>query len=182
MKRILAAISQRGATGDRDRAMYAAIYRGAMRIGATLRLKPADIDWEHQLIRIYKDKGGKSRTIALDGKTFDLLRTWSKQRTRLGISDDAPFFCGCAKGARGNPLTEQNRLFRFQCYARKAGITRHVNLHLLRHTGASELLEEGFDVPTISRVLGHVSLLTTYKYLHELRPDLMNVKLTQREW
>jgi site-specific recombinase XerD len=166
----------------RDKALIVFLYRGATRIGATLRMLPGDIDWKHSIVRIYKDKGGKTRSISFDDRTMGFLRRWKEKRANLGIGDDKPFFCTFHNGSTGNPLAEENVLQGFVSKCRMAGITRHVNLHLLRHTGASELLEEGFDVGTISRVLGHASIITTFRYLHELRPDLMNAKLAQREW
>ena len=166
----------------RNLALIVFLYRCAARIGATLRMMPSDIDWTHNLVRIYKDKGGKTRHVVLDDRAKMYLRRWANKRAQLGIGDDKPFFCAYRHGSAGNTILESNMLRRFRNKCRLAGITRRATLHLLRHTGASELLEEGFDVATISRVLGHASIMTTYKYLHELRPDLMNVRLTQREW
>ncbi len=166
----------------RNKALIVFLYRGAARIGATLRMTPGDIDWTHGLVRIYRDKGGKTRSISLDGRAMGYLGRWAEKRAALGIGDDRAFFCAYMNGSAGNPISEEHMLILFRKKCRRAGITRHVTLHLLRHTGASELLEEGFDIATISRVLGHASILTTERYLHELRPDLMNLKLAQREW
>lgn len=166
----------------RNKALIVFLYRGAARVGATLRMLPGDIDWKHNIVRIYKDKGGKTRSISLDDRAMGFLRLWAEKRATLGVGDDRPFFCTVAPGRIGYYHSKVNVLQCFVKKCRRAGITRHVNLHLLRHTGASELLEEGFDVATISRFLGHSSILTTYRYLHEIRPDLMNTRLAQREW
>jgi integrase/recombinase XerD len=164
----------------RDKAIVVFLYRGSARIGATLRMMPDDIDWNRNIVRIYKDKGGKTRTIALDERAMKYLRKWNEARTKLGLGNDAPFFCTCKTPAGHVDPSWVLHIFKQRC--REAGITRPVTLHLLRHTGASELLEEGFDIATISRVLGHSSIQTTYRYLHELRPDIMNSKLAEREW
>lgn len=166
----------------RNKALIAFLYRCAARIGATLRMLPSDIDWNRSLVRVYKDKGGKSRTVIIDEKAKKFLWRWHEIRQSLGIGNDKPFFCTTKRTHRGFHVSEPNILIMFRTMCRRAGITRRVTLHLLRHTGASELLEEGFDVASISRVLGHSSILTTYRYLHELRPDLMNSKLAVREW
>lgn len=181
MRAILLQYHRRSYQTVRDKAIIVFLYRGAARIGATLRMMPDDIDWEHNIVRIYKDKGGKTRTITLDERSMDFLRRWNVFRNHLGVPANVPFFCSCKP-----PFTRHvDRAYiiqRFRKYCQKAGIDRPVNLHLLRHTGASELLEEGFDVATISRVLGHSSIQTTYRYLHELRPDIMNEKLSKRAW
>ena len=182
---MLAVIGQywRNKPGEiRNKALIVFLYRGAARIGATLRMLPGDIDWTHSLIRIYKDKGGKTRSISLDSQAMGFLRKWAEKRSTFGIGDDKPFFCTFQHGHAGQAIDECTMLIQFRKKCRKAGITRPVNLHLLRHTAASELLEEGFDIATISRVLGHASMITTFRYLHDLRPDLMNAKLACREW
>ena len=181
MRAIFCQIWEKKSYEIRNRAIIAFLYRGAARIGATLRMLPGDIDWTHNVVRIFSDKGSKTRHISLDDKVMGSLRKWRDKRAELGIGDDKPFFCTCQL-PRGLPMDRSHVLQRLASAARKAGIKRHVNLHLLRHTGASELLEEGFDIPTISRFLGHSSLQVTYTYLHELRPDLMNAKLANREW
>lgn len=180
-KNILLQYHRRSPASVRDKAIIVFLYRAAARIGATLRMMPDDIDWNRNIIRIYKDKGGKTRTIGLDDRTMKFLRRWADCRNHLGIPNDAPFFCVC-KPPFSTPVDRNWVITRFHKACLKAGIDRTVNLHLLRHTGASELLEEGFDVATISRVLGHSSIQTTYRYLHEIRPDIMNSKLAEREW
>lgn len=164
----------------RDKALIVMLYRGCMRISATLRIMPADIDWAHQLVRVYKDKGGRSRTVPLDAKAMSILRQWSRCRDLMGLTDDSPFFCRIRN--LGAPIDRKDVLRKFHTVCRAAGITRRVTLHLLRHTGASEMLAEGIPVATISRVLGHRQLATTYIYLHEICPELMDPQLTKREW
>jgi len=168
--------------GIRDRALLTLLYRGAMRIGATLRIRPADIDWDRQLVTIQSDKGGKGRTVPLDSGTMDVLRLWSERRRTIGVNGHHPFFCATNAPARGNQLDTSHYRRKIKRLRQKAGIEKRCHLHGLRHTGASELLEEGFDLATIAGVLGHSHVSTTSRYLHELRPDLMNERLKEREW
>ena len=49
---------------------------------------------------------------------------------------------------------------------RKSGVRRKGGIHLLRHSFASQLIENGVDLPLVQRLLGHASLLTTARYLH----------------
>ena len=168
--------------GIRDRALFAILYRGAMRIGATLRIKPADIDWERQLVTIHSDKGGKGRTVSLDEGVIDILRIWAERRKSLGVNGHHPFFCAIQGKARGNSVASSHYRRRIKRVQEKAGIERRCHLHGLRHTGASEMLEEDFSLATIARQLGHSHVSTTSGYLHELRPDLMNEKLKERVW
>ena len=180
-KALLAACSNTSA-GIRDRAVFATLYRGGTRISATLQIRPSDIDWERRLVTIHTDKGGKGRTIALDDRAMDILRAWSERRKSLGINGHFPFFCATNKQARGSGLDTSHFRHKIKALQKKAGIARRCHLHALRHTAASELLEEHFDLATIAGQLGHVHISTTSRYLHQLRPDLMNEKLKERKW
>jgi len=180
-KALLAACSNTSA-GIRDKAVLATLYRGGTRIGATLQIRPSDIDWDRKLVTIHTDKGGKGRTITLDDGAMDVLRAWAERRKSLGVNGHHPFFCATNKQALGNRLDSSHYRHKIQKLRKKAGIKRRCHLHGLRHTAASELLEEGFDLATIAGQLGHAHTSTTSRYLHRLRPDLMNEKLKEREW
>ncbi len=169
-------------SGIRDRALFVLLYRGAMRIGATLRIRPADIDWDRNLVTIQEDKGGKGRTVAMDRMAMNILRIWSERRKSLGINGHHPFICGVQADARGNSIDPSHFRRRIKQLGELAGIEKNCHLHGLRHTAASELLEESFDIAGIARRLGHAHVSTTSQYLHEIRPDLMDEKLIEREW
>jgi integrase/recombinase XerC len=180
-KALLAACTNTTA-GLRDKAVFATLYRGGCRIGATLKIRPSDIDWDHGIVTIHEDKGGKGRTVTLDDGALDILKAWAERRKSLGINGHHPFFCGTNKQARGNRLHASYYRHKIKQLQEKAGIERRCHCHGLRHTAASEMLEEGIDLATIAGQLGHAYVSTTSQYLHQLRPDLMNAKLKEREW
>lgn len=168
--------------GLRDKAVLVTLYRGGTRIAATLRVRPSDIDWDRKTLSIHSDKGGKGRTVVLDDGALDVLKAWAERRKSLGVNGHHPFFCGTNKQAVGNSLDPSHFRRSIARLAKKAGIEKRVHLHGLRHTAASELLAEGFDLATIAAQLGHAHISTTSRYLHRLRPDLMNEKLKERTW
>ena len=168
--------------GLRDKAVLVTLYRGGTRISATLKLRPSDIDWERKTIAIHDDKGGKGRTVVLDDGAMDILRSWSEHRKSLGVNGHHPFFCATNKQALGNPLDSSHFRHILVRLRSKSCIEKRVHLHGLRHTAASELLEEGFDLATIASQLGHAHTSTTSRYLHRLRPDLMDSRLKERAW
>jgi site-specific recombinase XerD len=180
-KALLAACGQT-TTGIRDRAVFATLHRGGTRITATLTIRTSDIDWERRLITIHRDKGWKGRVITLDDDALDILRIWDERRKSLGLNGRQPFFCAVSADALGNPLNSSHFRRKIQVLRRKAGLEKRCHCHGLRHTAASELLEEGFDIATIAAQLGHSSISTTARYLHQLRPDLAHEKLAQRKW
>jgi site-specific recombinase XerD len=169
-------------TGIRDKAVFATLYRGGTRISATLQIRPSDIDWDRQLIHIHVDKGGKGRTIAIDDGLLDILRVWAERRKSLGVNGHHPFFCATHKDTLGNRLDSSHYRHKIQKLRRKAGIERRCHCHGLRHTAASELLEEGIDMASIANHLGHEHVSTTSRYVHALRPDLMCAKIKERKW
>lgn len=168
--------------GIRDKAVFATLYRGGTRITATLGIRPSDIDWERGLITIQNDKGGKGRTIAIDAGVLDILRAWSERRKSLGVNGHHVFFCATNRDALGNRLDSSHFRHKIKKLRVKAGIESRCHCHGLRHTAASELAEEGFSLATIARQLGHSHVSTTSRYLHDLRPDLMDGKLKERIW
>ncbi len=180
-KSLLAACSNTS-SGIRDKAVLTTLYRGGTRISETLKVRPADINWEKKMLVIQEGKGNKSRTIVLDDGALDVLKTWAERRKSLGINGHHVFFCATSKPARGNQLDSSFYRHKIKALQKKAGIERRCHLHGLRHTAASELLEEDFDIATIARQLGHAHISTTSRYLHQLRPDLMNEKLKERVW
>jgi integrase/recombinase XerD len=180
-KALLAACSNT-TVGIRDRAVFTMLWRGAMRISATLRIMPSDIDWDRGMVTIQEDKGGNGRTVVLDDQAMDILRVWAERRKSLGINGHHPFFCATSRDSLGNHLVSSYFRHKIKKLQKRAGIERRCHLHGLRHTGASNLLEEGFDLATIAGQLGHANVSTTSRYLHRLRPDLMNERLKERVW
>lgn len=168
--------------GIRDKAVFATLYRGGTRISATLKVRQSDIDWDRKTLVIHEGKGGKGRTVVLDDGVMEILKTWADIRKTFMLIPDLPFFCGVNSQALGNHIDSSYFRHRIQSLRKKAGIEKRCHLHGLRHTAASELLEEGFDIATIAAQLGHSHTSTTSRYLHRLRPDLMASKLKERSW
>jgi site-specific recombinase XerD len=64
----------------------------------------------------------------------------------------------------------------FKAAVRKAGISKNASIHTLRHSFATHLLEKGYDIRTVQKLLGHKNLQTTMIYTHAARKDLLGVK------
>ncbi len=181
-KALIDACNNNTTSGIRDRAVFTVLWRGSMRISATLRILPSDIDWTRGMVTIQSDKGGKGRIVVLDDQAMDVLKIWAERRKSINLNGHHPFFCATNKQARGNHLDSSHFRHRIKKMQAKVGIPKRCHLHGLRHTGASELAEEGFDIATIAGQLGHAHISTTSRYLHQLRPDLMSEKLKERTW
>jgi len=144
------------------RAMLITMYSTGMRRAELCRLKVEDIDSTRMLIHIRQGKGGKDRDVPLSPKTLETLREywrWMKPKTYL--------FPGTVNGSRADkPITPKVLWEACREAAQRAGITKAVRPHLLRHSFATHLVEGGADLPTVQALLGHTDLKPTSIYLH----------------
>lgn len=154
---LLAQPSSRYPTGIRDRALMRAMYCAGLRCSEALNLSVRDVDLKNNEIRVTKGKGGKDRVVWIDATTVEILDRWKATRPRSEF-----FFCTL----KGRRLLDSNVRKMMARRGRKAGVTIRVHPHLLRHTYASELLEDGYTIAEVQRMLGHVRLETTSLYLH----------------
>lgn len=142
----------------KHKAMLSLIYSCGLRCGELLRLKPEHVDSKRGILIIKQSKGRKDRIAPLSQKIIELLRmyyTASKPRLYL--------FEGQHPGEAYDARSLQNVLK--QAVA-KAGITKPVTLHWLRHSYATHLLEAGTDLRYIQEILGHSRSTTTEIYTH----------------
>jgi integrase/recombinase XerD len=138
------------------------LYSTAARRAELCRLKVQDIDSQRMMIRIVHGKGGRDREVPLSPKLLETLRVyfrWMRPTTFL--------FPGTVKGVRADvPISPNTVWFACRQAAQKAGITKRLSPHSLRHSCASHLLEAGTDLRTIQVLLGHSRLEHTLIYLH----------------
>ena len=144
------------------RAMLMTVYSTGMRRAEMCQLKVEDIDSNRMLIHIRQGKGRRDRDVPLSPKLLETLRQywlWMKPKTYL--------FPGTVNGSRADkPITPKMLWEACREAAQRAGITKAVRPHLLRHSFATHLLEGGADLPTLQALLGHADLKPTSIYLH----------------
>jgi len=144
------------------RAMLITIYSTGMRRAELCNLKVEDIDSTRMIIHIRQGKGGKDRDVPLSPKTLETLREywrWMRPKTYM--------FPGTINGSRADkPITPKVLWEACREAAKRAGITKSVRPHLLRHSFATHLVEGGADLPTVQALLGHTDLKPTSIYLH----------------
>jgi len=140
---LMRACSSRAPTGIGNRALIAVLWRCGLRISEALGLELRDVDLQAGTVRVRHGEGDRSRTVGLDEPTAALLARWLDRRRALGPGPRAPIFCTLAGGAIDTSYVRRllPRL------AARAGITRRVHAHGLRHTYASELAREHTPIP-----------------------------------
>ncbi len=141
----------------KHRTILTICYAAGLRVTEARTLRVRDIDSKRMVIFVHLGKGRKDRVVPLSEPLLALLREyWRKTRPT-----DYLFLCKHTQ----RPITSRT-VARGCMNARiRAGITRKVTAHTLRHCFATHLLEGGVDVRSIQRLLGHSMLETTAGYL-----------------
>jgi integrase/recombinase XerD len=160
-------------TNLKQKALFMVAYDAGLRLSEIIHLRIDDLDSRRMVIRIRQGKGKKDRYARLTPGLLKLLREYWRAycpKTLLfpGATPDKPY-----------DLATPGQLLKKAC--RKAGITKRVSMHTLRHTFATHLLEAGTDLRIIQQLLGHERIQTTCLYTHvsleELReaPSMMDL-------
>lgn len=163
-------------TGLRNRAILAVLHRCGLRASEACGLHLRDVDWKAGEIRVRAEvaKGGREAVAYLDPSTQEWLERWKLER-RKHAHGQPWLFCTL----RGGQLHRHYVWEMVSRYARKAGIGRPVWPHMLRHTYATTLLQEGFNIEEVRRLMRHTRLETTALYL-EVRDRDLREKVRRR--
>ncbi len=158
----------------RDRAMLEFAYASGVRVSELTSVTVRQVDLEEGLTTVF-GKGSKERLVPVGGAAVRALRTYLRElRPRLeqgsGRGEGAVFL-----NARGGALTRMGVWKILQKHVERAGITRRVTPHTLRHTFATHLLEGGADLAAVQEMLGHADISTTQIYTHVDRDYLRDV-------
>jgi integrase/recombinase XerD len=137
-------------------ALFMAVYGCGLRVSEVVALRAEDIDSKQMVLRVCQGKGMKDRYVMLSPRLLEVLREYYKAFRPTGT-----LFFGIDKA---RPMDRGSVLRACRLIARRAGLSKHVTVHTLRHSFATHLLEAGVDLRTIQALLGHRSLRTTALY------------------
>jgi site-specific recombinase XerD len=156
----------------RDKAMLELLFSTGLRVSELCSLD-RDLDLSRDEFSI-RGKGDKVRVVFLSGEAKDVLREYLKKRDDI---DDALFvqFGKNAKSAKSARLTPRSVERIVKSYAIKAGITKKVTPHVIRHSFATDLLQNGADLRSVQALLGHANITTTQVYTHVTDAHLRQV-------
>jgi site-specific recombinase XerD len=172
--RLLKTPNLRSASGLRDRCMLELMYRGGLRVGEVCSLEPRDVDTGNGHVRIVDGKGGDRTAYFNPSILSSRIEQWKDRRRHLGLTRAKTLFCtikasDTTKGGRreaGGRVSPRAVEAMVKRRARKAGLDpRKVTPHVLRHSFATHLLEDGRTVREVQEYLGHRNLATTEVYL-----------------
>lgn len=171
LSRLLRAPVGDSETALRDRAMLELLFSTGLRVSELCSLN-ADIDLSRDEFSV-RGKGDKVRVVFLSPTAKKAVHEYLKKRSDMGEA----LFAGYGKGARekGGRLTPRSVERIVKRYATKAGITRKVTPHVIRHSFATDLLEGGADLRSVQALLGHANIATTQVYTHVTDKHLREV-------
>jgi integrase/recombinase XerD len=145
----------------RDRAMLEVFYAGALRVSEMVAVKLEDLklDLGYVLVR---GKGDKERIVPLGKSAQEVLAEYMKNSRRLLVGESTSPLLFLGRGARN--LTRQ------RCWqmvrAASSTMGRNASPHMLRHSCATHMVENGADLRTVQTILGHADISTTQVYTH----------------
>lgn len=159
--RLLSAASGGEPRALRDRALLELFYSSGLRVSELAGLTIQQVDLENGFLRVF-GKGSKERVVPVGGKASDAVATY--------LLSGRPHLVKPGTGSqlflnnRGTALSRMGLWLIVQQYAKRAGITKKVKPHALRHSFATHLLTGGADLRAIQEMLGHASISTTQIY------------------
>ncbi|MBI5630496.1 MAG: tyrosine recombinase XerD [Elusimicrobia bacterium] len=163
MERLLRSSGGAAFEPARARTMLELLYATGMRVSELLDLKPDSLNLEDGWVRVF-GKGAKERLIPVHARAVSLLRQYLVLRERkFKNRTPAPELFLSRKGGRLSRVQFWRDL---KALGKKAGISKPLHPHILRHTFATHLLQGGADLRAVQEMLGHSSLATTQIYTH----------------
>ena len=152
--------------GNRDRTMLEVLYATGLRVSELVNLQHGQINLNQGVIRIL-GKGNRERLIPLGEEAVRWLMEFEHgARGEILLERQTDFLFPTRRGDR---MTRQAFWHIIKRYARKAGISKALSPHTLRHAFATHLLNHGADLRVVQMLLGHSDLSTTQIYTHVAR-------------
>ena len=138
------------------------LYSSGLRLSELIDLHTEDINFEDSIIRVRQGKGSKDRLTIISKQTASKIKQFKK--------------AGYIFEGRNGKYSAKSVQLVLENAARKAGIMQKVTPHMLRHSFATHLLEQGIDIRYIQALLGHSRLQTTQIYTHVAKTQLTSIK------
>lgn len=173
MVKVLKYISTTTPLGLRNMALLELFYATGMRVSEISNLKLDQIDFELNLILVH-GKGNKDRYVAFGEEAKTALNNYlveARKKLLLHKTDYGYVFLN----SNGNRITSRGLEYIIKNIFLNAGISASVHPHMLRHTFATQMLNNGADLRTVQELLGHESISTTQIYTHVTKQHLCDI-------
>ena len=154
VKRLLSVIPP---TRKRDRLIVLLLYGAGLRVSELCNLRKEDVDFERALIVVRGGKGAKDRVVPIPAFLLGEIGSYLE-----GRDDDSEYLLVEERREKKDRISPKTVWYLLRKYGEKAGVK--VTPHMLRHSFATHMLENGVDIRAIQELLGHSNLSTTQIY------------------
>ncbi len=157
--------------GLRDRAMLEMMYSSGLRVSELVELRVSSVDFQESCILVF-GKGKKERVVPFGERAASLLKRyleWGRGQILRRKRSDFLFL-----NFRGEQLSRKGVWKIIKGYARASGIRKNIKPHILRHSFATHLIQNGADLRVVQELLGHADISTTQIYTHLDRGTLID--------
>lgn len=171
---LFATINIKCPTGLRNRVMLECAYRAGLRISEICNIAPEDIIWEKKQIFVQQGKNRKDRLVYFGPELLKWLKKWDEIRPQSKY-----FFCSIRKPQYGEPVSPVYMRQVLKRLSERSGVylndnhtIKAVTPHVLRHSYATNLLENKINIRKVQQQLGHADVSTTMLYTHVVDDSL----------
>lgn len=147
---------------QRDTLVMELLYATGLRVSELVNIKVANIDQKNRTIKVL-GKGSKERIVIFNNHTKEAMDIYLRESYKTFNKEGSQYLI---LNKNGNKLSERYVRNIVDKFVRKAGLNIKIGPHALRHTFATDMLENGSDLMTVKELLGHESLNTTSIYTH----------------
>lgn len=171
LEQLFAVPDLKTALGQRDRLLLEMLYATGVRVGELVNIRLLDIDFAKRCILVL-GKGNKERYVVYGDYCEDSLKLYLQDgRKRLNRSNRDFLFLN----KNGERITERGVRYILDQIIKKTSLSKNISPHMLRHSFATHLLNEGCDLLTVQKLLGHESISATQIYTHVSMDRLKDV-------
>jgi integrase/recombinase XerD len=163
----------------RDRTVVMLMWMSCLRISEVLNIRFQHIECSHRRIWIPEAKWGNARNVFMDRVTFAVLNQYLDEERGHRFPEVEHIFVAFKGKTRGRPLTVNAVQKMLRYYARQCGLP-HLHAHLFRHTGISQLVQQGMSEPAIRQMVGHRRPESLLPYLH-LSDEFVEIEFKQAQ-
>ena len=157
--------------GKTNRLIFLIFYNTRMRLSELINLREKDIDFYNQSIKVL-GKGNKERIIPMSNELSEPIKTYSQQKKDLPAKTDNEVLLLNEKGKKLTPRTVYTIV---RTYLGMVTTLEKKSPHILRHSFATHLTNNGADLNAVKELLGHSSLAATQVYTHNTIEKLKNI-------
>lgn len=153
----------------RDKAMLELLYATGLRVSELIALKVQDVNMSMRYIVCQDDNRG--RILPFEENAYQALKLYLDKARDTFCYEQEYFFTNC----QGAPLTRQGFWKILKQYASQAGISKEITPHMIRHSFAYHLVQNGADLKSVQELLGHADISTTQVYMKNTRNGIKEV-------